>query len=588
MSAGSSARPATGAVIARRQWWLGGLAAVSSGLSYLNALNNPFVYDDIRMVLQNPSIQDVTAVRSIVFREVTRPLVNFSYAIDRAIWGVEPVGFHLTSVLLHTLNVWLLFTLMWRLADDRLNRTGGGAAPVRVTAAAFAAAAAFGLHPMMTQAVGYVSGRPEVLCGTFFLLALLTGRRWLFEGATRWLALTLGLWVAAMASKEVAALWPIVFLLYDQLFGPTEPEAARRRLWRLHVPLVAATLVAGAARVAVLVWVENPLEAAFHPEFLLLEALATWKYAQLLVAPINQSVFHQMAAPAGGWSGPLVAAAAALGIWAVAVWLVRRREPLLTLGTYWFLLLLMPAAILVALNLGEPMAEHRVYLASAGLFMMFGSGVGWLWEQLDDRTRVRRVGLRLALAGTLTVLGGLTVHRNVLWSNPEWLWADAVERSPRVWVPRVMLGEALQAAGKHDQAAGEYRFAIRLSPDQPLAYMKLGVCLAEMGDLAGAERTFRELKRRWPDSVVASNGLGAVAMMDGRPDEAREHFTEALALAPGDITARQSLALLYETIADNPAEALRLCEEVRELAPDTPGVAECIRRNRERLVGEYN
>ena len=94
------------------------LAAGLSALLYVNALDNPFVYDDFRTVLNNPSIENVWAVRTIVYREMTRPVVNFSYAVDRAIWGEGVFGYHLTSVLLHALNVLLLFQLGRATVDD--------------------------------------------------------------------------------------------------------------------------------------------------------------------------------------------------------------------------------------------------------------------------------------------------------------------------------------------------------------------------------------------------------------------------------------------------------------------------------------
>jgi hypothetical protein len=81
------------------------LAALLAGLVYLNALHNPFVYDDHVLVLQNPSIANVLDGRVIFFHSMTRPLTNFSYAIDYAIWGLQPFGYHVTNVLLHMLNV---------------------------------------------------------------------------------------------------------------------------------------------------------------------------------------------------------------------------------------------------------------------------------------------------------------------------------------------------------------------------------------------------------------------------------------------------------------------------------------------------
>src|SRR5207247_10562788 len=82
-----------------------GVAALLAGLVYLNALHNPFVYDDYHTVVENRSIDRLADVRAIVLHDVTRPVVNLSYAIDRALWGATPVGFHVTNLLLHMLNV---------------------------------------------------------------------------------------------------------------------------------------------------------------------------------------------------------------------------------------------------------------------------------------------------------------------------------------------------------------------------------------------------------------------------------------------------------------------------------------------------
>src|SRR5258706_4043565 len=164
-----------------------GALAILAGFVYVNALHNPFVYDDYHTVQANRSIQSVSNIRAIVLYDVKRPIVNFSYAVDRALWGTEPLGFHVTNVLFHMLNVLLLFRLASQLT--------------RSDVAADAGAALFAVHPMMTEAVGYVSGRSEVLCATLMLLALSCGRRWIRGDGARWAAITAGLWLAATATK---------------------------------------------------------------------------------------------------------------------------------------------------------------------------------------------------------------------------------------------------------------------------------------------------------------------------------------------------------------------------------------------------
>src|SRR5688572_32795434 len=148
-----------------------------AGAVYLNALRNPFIYDDYHTIITNTSIERVSNLRAIVLHDVTRPLVNFSYAVDRAIWGPQPLGFHVDSVLLHMLNIALLFWLAWRLAEDQGRERH---------VPAFAAGALFAVHPMMTEAVGYISGRSELLCTVWFLCGLLSGRRWIRSGGSRW------------------------------------------------------------------------------------------------------------------------------------------------------------------------------------------------------------------------------------------------------------------------------------------------------------------------------------------------------------------------------------------------------------------
>src|SRR6185312_6148263 len=84
-----------------------GAAALVSGLVYVNALRNPFVYDDYHTVVENHSIELLSDLRAIVLHDVTRPIVNFSYALDRALWGATPIGLHVTTALIHVLNVLL-------------------------------------------------------------------------------------------------------------------------------------------------------------------------------------------------------------------------------------------------------------------------------------------------------------------------------------------------------------------------------------------------------------------------------------------------------------------------------------------------
>jgi hypothetical protein len=480
---------------AQRASTLCGLAALLAVLAYANALHNPFVYDDYHTVVANTSLVHVGDLRAIVLHDVTRPLVNFSYAADRALWGPTPVGFHVTNVLLHAMAVVLLFQIAVRLL------AGAGA-----LAGAFTAAALLAVHPMMTEAVGYVSGRSEVLCLVVMLAGLWTARRWMAGGSARWAAATAALWVVALTAKETVAMFPFALAACDWLTAG-DAAGARRRTLRLYAPMAAVAVAAGIGRIAILRF--EYASVSFHGSYILVELDVLRRYLTLLAAPVRQTIFHEVSAvPLVSIPGAVALALGAALVW--LVWAIRRAEPIAAFGIAWFLLMLVPSAALAVLDQGEPMAEHRVYIASAGLFLAAGAGVRWLSVRVaTDRAAIRRAGA-VALAVILVSLLAKTIVRNAIWSDPVTLWEESVSLAPDHYRPRLLLGEALEDSGDKVGALEQFREAVRLRPTDVTSYLKLGLCLVDLG----------------------------------RIEEARHAFEQAVAVDPANEPARESLALL--------------------------------------------
>jgi protein O-mannosyl-transferase len=498
-------------------------AAAAAVLVYLNALHNPFVYDDYHTVVANASIDRLGDLRAIVLHDMTRPLVNLSYAFDRRLWGMSPEGFHAASIALHAFAVVLLFTVARRFyADPRPVAASDGAVPEsrtdtnsRATVMAFAAAALLAVHPMMTEAVGYISGRSELLCAVFFLLAVMAGVRWLRGDGTRWAAATVVLWSLSLATKELGAMFPFVLVAYDELvIGPTREE--RRRRWRtIHLPLIAIAAAAGLARIAILTRVESPGEAAVHWPYALVALEAIRRYVLLLVNPHGQTIFHEV----GGFSGigeprALLAVVSVMAL-ALFAWSTRHRSRVAAFGVVWFLLLLAPSAALTMLDQGEPMAEHRVYLASCGLFLAAGDGVGrlrdWSLRTGGWAGALVPVGLTVALVG----LAVQTVARNEMWRSPIALWQESVTLAPKHYRPRLLLGEALQEAGRRDDAIAEYKTAIQLRPKDPTGHVKLAAVLVTMGRTEEARQEFSRVLELDPRNAAALRALQFLDRFEG-------------------------------------------------------------------------
>lgn len=556
-------------------------AVVLAVFVYVNALDNPFIYDDHRLIVENPALADWSNWSAILWRDVTRPAVTFTYAIDRAIWGPGPFGFHLTSVLLHAVNVALVGLLAWRVSQDLQRR--GLVSPAHVVAPV--TALLFAVHPLLTQAVGYISGRAEVLCATFVLAAMVAARHALVTGRRLGLLAAVVCWALALAAKEPAVLFPVLLLVYDIVVLRGDVGLRRSRLWRMHLPLLATAAVLVAMRLTVFLVIEHRGDVDVQWTFALVELDVVRRYLSMLLVPTGQAIFHAVT-PIGPGDVQALNGIAVVGLVAVLIWIRRHRSPLASFGLLWFLLLLVPSSALVVLDRGEPMAEHRVYLASIGVFLTIGVAAGQV-AAVKPSGFMRTLGVMTMAALTLS-LAGRTVLRNQLWASPTLVWLEAAERAPDHWLPALLLGEELHRTGRHGEAITAFQRAVAARPESRPALGNLGVCLLERGDAASAERAFATQKTLDPRSPEASNGLATVALARGAIDEARRGFLATLTFDPPNLAARRGLAVIAETVDRDPAEALRWCREIALIAPATPGNAECLSRNDANIGGGSN
>ena len=571
--------------------------AVVGWAVYINSLTNPFVYDDFRLIVENTTLATPGNVQGVVWHDITRPVVNLSYALDAAIWGLRPLGFHITNVLLHALNVLLVFACASALAqDDRARRRPHGAVDTpradlqqpdlaHADAAhsrliAVIAALLFAVHPLLSQAVGYISARSDLLCATFVLLTFLAARRFLLGGGWPWAVAALAAWLVGLGAKEVAAMLPLALLAYDVLVLPHRAPARRRAF--LHVPLLLIVVSAVAVRVWVLRQVEYGAGTAFDGVLALVALDAFRGYLQLLLWPSAQTIFHALAPILHPLDLRVVITLALFGGLIALTWKLRQVSGMLLFGLLWFLLFLIPSSALFVLGRGEALAEHRVYLASVGVFLTGAALVGLVLDWIGREAKVLRWAV-LGVVGVMALqLGGRTLLRNAVWADPVALWRESAQRAPEHWLPHLMLGEALRIRTGCAAAESEYRLAIQFAPDEIFPYTKLGGCLIERRAYDDAQAVFVALRNMAPTSAEGPTGLAIVAMAKDSPRYAQAYLREAMVRDPEAVLPRQLMAALEEP--RDAAAALRLCQEIKALAPYTPGNEECIERNRRRVA----
>jgi tetratricopeptide (TPR) repeat protein len=300
-----------------------------------------------------------------------------------------------------------------------------------------------------------------------------------------------------------------------------------------------------------------------------------WRYLALLFVPVGQTVMHTVRftttiTDAAGWFS-LCAIVAMLGL-AVNE---RARHPVIAVGIVWFLIGLVPSSIL---PLREGMAEHRVYLASGGLFLAAAAVCA---PVLASSNAARLAGVVL-----LAICSWLTIQRNVVWSDPERLWGEAVSHSPGMWEPHYGYADALREKGRCDLAIEQYETVLRLHPEYREALTNLGICYAEVRRFDESERTFTQLITLYPTWARGYTNFGSMEVTRGNYDKGRDYYLQALAQDPQAVVPRMQLARLDETVYHDYRAAARLCDEARAIDPAAAGARECSERNWRKVSGE--
>jgi hypothetical protein len=230
----------------------------------------------------------------------------------------------------------------------------------------------------------------------------------------------------------------------------------QRRVWRVYVPLLAAVGAAGAWHVHSTLQVDRAPSRNFL-ENLMTESVVIWRYVGLLLVPAGQSVVHDVrwiTSPADPWALLALTAIAAAVAGAVRF---RRTAPLAAVGLIWFFTALAPSSSVIPLR--DAMAEHRLYVAGAGLIF----AVAAVLAPLLAGRRAARIVATTALA----ILAFGTIARNRVWGDPLALCTEAVQRAPGSWQAHFELAELLKEDGQCNRAEQEYAAAVGLNPRLP-------------------------------------------------------------------------------------------------------------------------
>ncbi|WP_224985037.1 tetratricopeptide repeat protein [Geomonas agri] len=509
---------------------------------YAQTANHDFInFDDTLYVTTNPVVKDGLKAWTIAwaFTATTasnwHPVTWLSHMTDVQLFGLNPYGHHLTSVIIHTLSALLLFLLL-----------------AQITAAPWQSlfvATLFALHPLHVESVAWVAERKDVLSGLFWTLTLLLYARYVKNpGAGRYGA-TLACFAVGLMTKPMLVTLPLVMLLLDwwplNRFCPAEgggTAAAKPAVFKLameKIPFLLLSVLSSAFTIyaqhhggAMATLDKAPLGLRFGNAVIAYATYivdAFWPHDLAMLYPFPTFILL----------GQLVGAALLLALISAGVLYVGRRFPWLAVGWLWFLITLLPVIGLVQVG-GQSHADRYTYIPLTGLFIMLAWGV----PQLLEKWRCRREALMISAGLAVCAITATTWVQIGYWRNNITLYRHTLAVTRNNYLILNNYGIAMDQAGDYESALQLYQDALRIWPRSVTAHNNIGTVLERKGRYAEAIEHYREALRLKPDYVMAVVNMGKSLAGLGKVDEALTCYERALKLDPSNSDGHLQLAIL--------------------------------------------
>jgi protein O-mannosyl-transferase len=543
---------------------------------YWHTLGNRFVWDDLDVIVKNPLLQSLGNLpRLLLYEDRTgecatgyyRPLTYLTFLLDRSVWGLNPLGFNISNIILH-ITVSLLFcsVLTNLFKSEKL---------------AYVATLIFALHPVASEAVNFhAGGRNTLLCAALILLTLLCYIK-------RRAIPALLCFIAAIFSKEFALLLPLIFFLYDRYL------AKEKRSWSSYLPY-AISIVCYLTIRSFAVTTRGNLLKTFQFSGILMTPQIVVSYLKNMLFPLNLKIIYNLQpsidAVSIGLCSLLVAAVLA------AAFVFRKRGEVAA-AACWFFLFLIPVSGILPLG-SALIADRYAYLSLMG----FSLALAYLLCKLN----VRVVAAVLVPVCVCYVL--VDLQRESLWKDMPSLYLQMTKDAPEKSIGFTNLGMYYYETGdlanaekyleqscskngivihdayqylsavyweenQYDKALSVLKKLMEIEPENPQSYIMASKIYQSKGDAANAKLYHDKVEAMFPgidammqQRVAALCREAEKLMAEHKPAEAERKLKEALMMNPAFVPALVDMGSLVAERGDH-AKALVHFAKAESLDP---------------------
>jgi Tfp pilus assembly protein PilF len=453
-------------------------------------------WDDPTYLTENANVQAGLSPSNVWWALTTahspywHPLTWLSHMTDVTLYGMDPGMHHVTNLVIHIASTLLLFLVLRRMTGEE-----GPSAFV---------AALFAVHPLHVESVAWLAERKDVLSSFFLLVTIWAYARYVERPDWRRYMLVVGAYVLALMSKPMVVTLPFALLLLD--VWPLRRLRDGRVLIE-KLPLLALALATSIATFIVQrqVGAVAGLSALPFPLRVKNALVGYVAYLGATVWPANLAAFYPLRDIAA-WE--VAAAAVILAVLTALAWRVRRTQPYVIAGWLWYLVTVAP--VIGLMQAGEQArADRFMYIPIVGLFVVAA------WGGRDVLKRVSMPPRSAVVIASVVVVAAAWVARAqaMTWSDSVTLWQHAAAVTSGNYIAYENMAQAQRERGELTRSEANYRTALTLAPAHSPGY-----------------------------EAIIHNSLGMVLDRQGKPDEARQHFADAVRLSPGFAEGRINLA----------------------------------------------